>query len=259
MDREEIAKRYFSAWSEGDVPELLRIMHPHASYYDAFWQETCTGQHLSKYFSSNFKIDTRWYEQYDEIITTPNGMVVRYVAYDVDDPAGLSPLFNGAEVFTLADDLILTVSDYYCDPDPIGLIEIAKVADTHHRGVDSVARGLSAKASSHISRRLAELVAETTFFLDADLTVTKLAEQAGCSVMHLFHVLEDQKGTTFLDYVNECRCRYASTLLVDLAINDIRFDRIAEQAGFESIQDFRDAFQSTFGLTADEYIEKFTK
>jgi AraC-like DNA-binding protein len=257
MDREKIAKRYISAWNEHDVPELLRIMHPHASYYDAFWQETCTGRHLSKYFTDNFTFDTHWHELHDEIVTTPNGMVARYVSYDVNDPEGRLPLFNGAEVFTLADDLILTISDYYCDPNPTDLIELAKVADTHHRGVDSIARGLSAKASGHISRRLAELVAEATVFLDAGLTVTKLAEQAGCTVTHLFYVLEDQKGTTFLNYVNECRCRYASTLLVDSTTSDIRFDQIAEQVGFESIQDFRNAFQSTFGVTADEYLEKF--
>jgi AraC-like DNA-binding protein len=257
MDREKIVKRYFSAWNERDVPKFLRLMHPQASFYDAFWQETCTGQHLSKYFYTNLEIETCWYEPDDEIVATPNGMVARYVAYDVDDPEGCLPIYNGAEVITLSDGLILTISDYYCDPNPTDLIDLAKVADAHHRGVDSVSRGLSAKASSRISRRLAALVGEAIFFLDPDLTMTKLAEQVGCSVMHLFHVLEDQKGTTFLDYVNECRCRYASSLLVDPTMRDIRFDEIAEQSGFDSIRNFREAFQSTFGISAVEYLAKF--
>ena len=258
MDREKLADRYFSAWNQKDVPELLRLMHPQASYYDAFWQESCSGRHLSKFFKTNFALDKRWYKPSDTIIPTPNGMVVRYAAFENDDAAGLAPIFNGAEVFTLSDGLIITVSDYYCDPNPVDLSEIALLAEGQHGRVNVVQRGLSAKTSARIKRRLLELATDLPVILDTSLTVTKLADHVGCTVMHLFHVLEEQKNTTFLRYVGECRARHASTLIVDTASGDVRFDKIAEQSGFESIKEFNDAFHSTFDMSAHAYMLKFS-
>ena len=257
MDREKLAKRFFAAWNAKDVPELLRLMHPQASYYDAFWQESCSGRHLSKYFKTNFALDTRWYEPDDVIIPTPNGMIMRYTAFAGDDPERQAPLFNGAEVITMSDVLIMTVSDFYCDPNPVELNEIAVLAEGQHGRINVVQRGLGARSSSRIKRRLTELATDTTVILDTSLTVTKLADHADCTVMHLFHVLEELKNTTFLQYVAESRARYAATLMTDTADGDIRFDQIAEQSGFDSIKEFNEAFHSTFGISAHDYMDKF--
>ncbi len=259
MDREGLVDRYFAAWNQKNESDLLRLMHPQASYFDAFWGESCSGQDLSKYFGANFELDSRWYRPDDDLIITQNGMVVRYVAFESDDPEGLMPLFNGAEVFTLSDGLIMTVSDFYCDPNAIDLIEIAGLAEGQHGRANVVQRGLGTKTSSQIKRRLAKLAKDTGVLRDPSLTVTKLADHVGCSVMHLFHVLEEQKDTTFLEFVNECRARYSSTLLVDPSNGEVRFDRIAEQAGFKSVTEFRSAFQTTFGISPDEYLQQFAK
>jgi len=176
MDSEKLAGRYFAAWNEKDVPELLGLMHPEASYYDAFWQETCSGRHLSKFFATNFALDLRWYNPNGDILPTPNGLVARYTAFEVDDRQGLAPLFNGAEVFTLSDGLIMTVSDYYCDPNPVDLTEIAMLAEGQHGRTNVVQRGLGARTSGRIKRRLAELATDWNVILDTSLTVTKLAE-----------------------------------------------------------------------------------
>ena len=259
MDRKELVDRYFVAWNQKNVSDLLRLMHPQASYYDAFWRETCSGRHLSKYFGTNLELDSRWYKPDDDIVITQNGIVIRYVAFDSDDPEGLTPLFNGAEVITLSDGLIMTVSDFYCDQNATDLIEIAALAEGQHGRANTVQRGLGTKVSGRINRRLSKLAKDMTVIRDPSLTVTKLADSVGCSVMHLFHVLEDQKDTTFLEFVNECRARYASTLLVETSNAEIRFDRIAEQSGFESVTEFNKEFQITFDISADEYMQKFTK
>ena len=259
MERKELVDRYFVAWNQKNVSGLLRLMHPQASYFDAFWGETCSGRHLSKYLDANFEMESRWYKPDDDLVTTQNGMVIRYVAFDSDDPEGLMPLFNGAEVFTLSDDLIMTIGDYYCDPSATDLIEIATLAEGQHGRANIVQRGLGTKISGRIKRRLSKQAKDMTVIRDPSLTVTKLADSVGCSVMHLFHVLEDQKDTTFLEFVNECRARYASTLLVETSNAEIRFDRIAEQSGFESVTEFNKEFQITFDISADEYMQKFTK
>ena len=260
MDRKELVDRYFSAWNQRNVSELIRLMHPHASYYDAFWGETCSGQkELTEYFATDFELETRWYRQDDELVITLNGVVARYNAFNCDDAEGRIPIYNGAEILTLSDGLIITISDMYCDPTTSDLIEVAALAEGQHGRANSVQRGLGAKSSNRIRRRLAKAAKEMTIFLDPSLTVTKLADYMDCSVMQLFQVLEEQEETTFLEFVHECRARYASTLLVETSNDDIRIDQIAEQSGFESVAQFRKAFQTTFAVDADEYVRRFAK
>jgi hypothetical protein len=77
--------------------------------------------------------------------------------------------------------------------------------------------------------------------------------------MHLFNVLEEQKHTTFLEYVAESRARYASTLMVEAGDGEIRLDRIAERSCFETLEELDEAFEATFGIDAGAYLEKFAK
>lgn len=257
MDYVDLATRFNEAWNNKEASEVLRLMHPQASYYDAFWQETCSDKHLAKFVRVNIENDSRWYRNSGPKVPTSNGVVIRYEAFDANDAAGVELLYNGATVFTMADNLIMTVSDYYCDPDPVGLREVAQRAEGQHGRVASVKRGLSAFSAGIIIRRLSEIATDTDIILDRSLTVTKLANHADCSVMHLFHILEDIKNTSFLKFVDECRARYASTLLTEKSRFEIRFDEIAEQSAFESIKSFNDAFYVTFNLSADEYMQKF--
>ena len=259
MDRKELAARYFECWNQKNVPELLKLMHAQASYHDAFWGETCSGSDLAKYFEANFKVDMRWYRSDGEIIATPNGLIARYIAFNRRDPEGLTPVMNGAEIMTTSDGLIMTVSDFYCGTDPVELLEIAALAEKRHAQSNISPLGLSTGTSVRIKQRLVELAGKTTIFLDPSLTVTQLADHVGCSAMHLFHVLEEEKETTFRKFVNECRARHATTLMADTASGEIRFDHIAKQSGFESIAELRDAFQVTFGISADEYLQQFAK
>jgi AraC-like DNA-binding protein len=259
MGREELVERYFTAWNNKDVSGLLKLMHPQASYYDAFWGEICSGSDLSKYFGTNFEIDTRWYKPDDEIVATPNGLIIRYAAFDCNDSEGLEPILNGAEVITLSDGLIMTISDFYCYPDSVELMEIAKLAENQNGRLNVAPLGLSARSSAHIKRRLSELANARTVFLDPALTVTRLADFVGCSVMHLFHVLEEEKQTSFLLFVDECRARYATTLLTDVPNDAIRIDQVAEQSGFESVEALNRAFHATFGVSGLEYAQQFSQ
>ena len=259
MDRDETVNRYFEAWNQKDAASLLRLMHPQASYYDAFWQETCSGKHLAKYFSTNFEFDRYSYRLSDEIIPSPNGVIARYKAFRSDDDLMRVPVFNGTDIFTMADGLIMTVSDYYCDPTPEALVEVSLLAEGQHGRANVIHRGLGTRTANHIKRQLAKVAADATVILDTSLSVTSLADQVGCTVMHLFHVLEEIQDTTFLDFVSSCRARHASTIMLDAADGDVRFDVIAEQCGFESVKELIDAFQKTFDLTAHEYMDKFAK
>ena len=259
MGHKKLIDRYLAAWHEKDVSGLIKLMDPQGSYYDAFWGETCSGDNLQKYFEDSFALESYWYRVDEEPISTPNGVIFRYVVFDQDDPEGLKPLFNGAEILSLSDGLIMTISDYYCDPNRVDLIELASLAEKQHSRANIAPLGLSAKVSGRIVRRLKELATDMKVFLDPSLTVTQLADHVGCSVMHLFHVLEEKEDTSFLQYVFECRARYAATLLESAPNGDIDLHQVAEQSGFETVAEFRNAFRLTFGLSAKEYRKNLSQ
>ena len=88
MDRDELTKRFVEAWNRNDLSGLLNLMHPQASYYDAFWGEICSGSDLSKYFSDSLELNKYWYRHDDETIATDDGLISRYAAFDRDDREG---------------------------------------------------------------------------------------------------------------------------------------------------------------------------
>lgn len=259
QDQQKIIDEYVAAWDTVDVQRLLRTLHSQASWYDAFWAETCSGDDLPQYVQDIFDENRYWYRHAEDLIHFLNGAIIPYIAFDIDDTAGKTPVFNGVEFITLSDGLIMTVTDHYCDPHREDLLEVASFAERQHAHAHIVPLGLSAKTSARIKRRLSELKETMTVFLDPSLSVAKLADHADCSVMHLFHVLEEELGTSFLHYVVDCRSRYASTLLADKANSEMSLDEIAQLSGFETTLEFRNAFRMTFGMSTSEYVQKFAQ
>ncbi len=257
MQREEIAARYSQAFVEKDVSAVMKLMHPQAVFYDAFWSESSAGTDLAKYLDDAISNDDNWYEQVGNLVITASGFVIRYLAFHKSDPQGKSPLYNGAEVVTLHKGLIRSISDHYCDPTASELIDMSASIDACRMETNVVPLGLSSRAASRIKRRLTELAEKSDVFQDPKLTVSQLADHVDCSIMHLFHVLEEDKKTSFVEFVNECRVRYATTLLLDGTGTDVEFDEVAKKAGFDSTNEFRDAFDATFGDEPERYMERF--
>ena len=257
MDRTQLAHRYIDAWNQRDLDALIELLHPQASHFDAFWAERCSGRDLKNYIAESLDQDTRQYRVDGEVMPTSNGMIARYTALESGRDDNPVAAYNGAEIFTLSGDRIMTISDYYCSPNPVDLMELAELAEQQHARAAIAPLGLSAKSSRRIVRQLVRLGEESDVYRDPALTVTKLADRVGCSVMQLFHVLEEERQTTFKQFVNEQRTRYATNLLgarPDVA-PDIK--QVARHSGFESVTAFHRAFQSTFGISADEYARRF--
>lgn len=237
----------------------MSLLHPQASYFDAFWGEACSGRDLQKFIKTELETEDLWYRTDRNVIPTRSGMIVPYVAFAAEDVAGISPLFNGAEIITIASGLIRTISDHYCDVRTENLMAVAQGDETRHESSATMVDGLSTQELNRIQRRLRELSSSTGIYVDPSLTVTKLADHVGCSVMHLFHVIEKQMDTTFLAFVRECRARHATRLLVDEPGSAKRFDEIAADCGFESVQEFRSAFAATFGINPNDYMAQFER
>jgi len=256
MDHQEILDRYIKAWNQGAVAQILRLMDPQAWYHERFWGETCTGRDLVRYFDTIFATDRCWYELDEALITTPTGFIFRYLAYDRSQPRKRKLIYKGAEVVTVADGLITGISDFYCDPNPVQLLEVATRIEERRQASNVARLGLSGKISGHIKRRLSELGDHTTIFLESDLNPSQLADRIGCTVSHLFHVLEEEKETTFRKFVNDWRIHFAATLLTETPERSINIGQIASQSGFANLDEFEMAFQSVFGMSAAEYASQ---
>lgn len=253
MSHQDLLDRYMDAWNRKAVADVLKLMDPQASYHDAFWGETCSGSDLVRYFDISFSADTRWYEQDGELISTPTGFIFQYLAFDRQNPGKRKLLYRGAEVVTLEDGIITGISDFYCDPDPVQLLEVATYIEKRRSKSDVAQLGMSAKTAGYIKRRLAELGENTSAFLDPSLSVRQLADRVGCTVSHLHKVLEEGENTSFGQFLNDYRVRYAASILAEGSGDTINIGLIASNSGFRQIDEFEESFQTTFGMSAEQY------
>lgn len=256
MDHRELVDQLLDAWNRRAVADVLRLMDPQGSYYDGFWGESCSGRDLVRYFDTNFAGDSSWYEIEGELIDTPTGIVFRYGAYDRRNPETRKLQYHGAEILSVTDGIITSISDIYCDPDPVQLSLVADRMEERRKESRVAQLGLSARKTGAIVRRLSELADSTTVFLDPDLTARQLAEHADCTVAHLFHVLEIEKKSTFNQFVNAHRANYSASLLAETSDSADNIEQIALQSGFQDRETFDVVFQSIFGMSAEEYTQK---
>jgi transcriptional regulator GlxA family with amidase domain len=115
-------------------------------------------------------------------------------------------------------------------------------------GQAQLSTGLAAQANA--SNRLADLVTWIIDHPNADLSVPKLAEQAGMSERNFARTFRQQTGKTPARFVEQTRLEHARDLLQH---SDWPLDRLAQRSGFGSTDAMQRAFRSTYGITAGEY------
>ena len=255
MNMEMLVKDYIAAWNRLDAASVAELMHDGAAYYDAFWMETCVGKHLPRYIQDSMDEESLWYEQVGKVILVENGVTYRYSAHERTDSTIGPPLYFGAAVLLLRDNKILTVSDYYCNPDPAALEEIAVLATRRHGVPSHTNAGLSALKTLHVRSRLVATVAEAESHLDPTITISKFAENIGCSVDHLSQILDREFGSDFDAFMCSHRVEYARSVLDDGTDDPGFVMRVAAEAGFRSAKELSEAFSETFGTTLAEFLK----
>jgi len=213
MKLDELIRRYIDAWNRRDLASMLDLLHPGAAYYDALWMESCVGRHLPKMLQESLDEEQYWYQMLGEPIEIEDGGVYRYAAFDLDGSEIGKRRFEGAEVLTVRDGKILTISDHYSDPDPMVLTEVARLAVLRHGLPAFVSAGHSAYKSVHVKNRLLQLMTSDKIYHDRTLTVVDLAEQLGCTVDHLLTLVNAEFGTDVKEFVDRPGTTYVADLL----------------------------------------------
>lgn len=94
---------------------------------------------------------------------------------------------------------------------------------------------------------LAQLMEKERLHLDPGLTLARLARRLGMPQTRLSQLLNDNNQTTFKQYLAQLRVREARTLLTQLPVKPL--ERVAEEAGFQSMSTFHSAFKKAEGVT----------
>lgn len=89
-----------------------------------------------------------------------------------------------------------------------------------------------------------------------EMTITTLSTQLGYSASRISHLLREQLHTTFTDYLNLLRCRYAATQILS---DEKDMLDIIESSGFNSVSTFYRIFRKVYRMTPAEYIRQREK
>lgn len=101
-----------------------------------------------------------------------------------------------------------------------------------------------------LEARLRKLMEEHQLFLEADLTVQRLARRLHLPARSLSAAINRTQGSNMSQYVNTFRLAHAARLLVE---SKDSVTRIAEQSGFMTRSNFYREFQRVYGQSPKEY------
>ena len=91
-------------------------------------------------------------------------------------------------------------------------------------------------------------------YMDADISVQKVADSMGISGGHLSHLFRKETNFTMMNYVVNCRMRAAKNLLKDY---HYKIYEVAEQVGYRDITYFSANFKKHVGISPSEYQDRY--
>jgi AraC-like DNA-binding protein len=97
---------------------------------------------------------------------------------------------------------------------------------------------------------------EDKIWLNADLSLGKLAQYCGVSPKNLSTILNHHLKTSFADYVNHYRIDAVKERIVKPESRQLTIAGLAYECGFNSLPTFQRAFKSTTGQSPREYLAK---
>jgi AraC-like DNA-binding protein len=237
---------YMKAWNERDAKKVADHLSPHGMYFDIHDNTRLTQDELIETLTNFFTHEKNHYELVGDIMTCNHSVAFRYKVTSTDPATECEPWF-GAEFVTLDGDSAIRIDDYYED---LGSHPKTPSQALQQKYAKS---GLSEEQLQNYKCQLTELMQSEQAYLNADLTLPKLAAQVSCPVNHLSQVINSGFNMNFFDYVNQYRIKDAKKLL---NLDDGHLQAIlsvAFEVGFNSNSAFYTAFKKSCGMTPVKY------
>lgn len=112
---------------------------------------------------------------------------------------------------------------------------------------------ISQKDAEHFKHRLMHVIEEKELYLDSELTLAELANEADLSTHQVSQVLNGQLEQNFFTFVNSYRVERAKVCLLADDMSHLAIVDIAMEVGFKSKSSFYDAFKKSIGMTPNQY------
>ena len=113
--------------------------------------------------------------------------------------------------------------------------------------------GLTQERAVQYLKRLEEYTQNEKPYLDANLTVDKLASQSHIPRHYLTQIFSEQLNKNFYLYINEYRINKVKELLRDPITNKMTLLDIAYESGFNSKSTFNTIFKKITSMTPSQY------
>lgn len=109
-----------------------------------------------------------------------------------------------------------------------------------------------ADAENHISK-IRSFMSKEKPYLDANLSLPRLAEKLNLPSHHLSRVINEQFNVNFFDFVNQYRVDEVKSRMGNPEFENLTFLGIAFDCGFNTKSAFNRVFKKITGLTPSEY------
>jgi len=135
--------------------------------------------------------------------------------------------------------------------------ELFKGIDTKHKLVKRIVRNndliLESKRNQETIEFLQEHMENKEPYLDASLTIKKLADQTNIPSNELSILINHHLGKHFFDFVNEYRIKKAIQIFKESTDDKLTVLEVLFEVGFNSKSPFNTAFKKHTGLTPTQY------
>lgn len=141
----------------------------------------------------------------------------------------------------------------YCtDAEPAEVQEVlqAVAEGKYQRSAQYQRSALGAEQAASIASKLEQAMEHDQLYLDAALSLPKLARHIGCSPNYISQTLNGRLGLNFFDYVNRYRVQAAARQLKE---TDFTVLDIAMNVGFNAKSSFYTAFKKELQQTPSQY------
>lgn len=107
--------------------------------------------------------------------------------------------------------------------------------------------------STELWKKLNDIMNLEKPYLNPEYRLNHLAEQVESSVHHVSQVINEKKGVSFSEFINQYRVKEAQELLSSEKADHLSILGISIEAGFNSKTAFYNTFKKITGLTPSEY------
>lgn len=112
---------------------------------------------------------------------------------------------------------------------------------------------VSKKRVRELRDQIYDIICKQKKYKDKDYSAKQLAIDLNTNTRYISAVVSMCFGMNYTSFVNNCRIKYAKTLLANKKFAKVRMDEISDMAGFSNRQSFYASFYKFTGITPRQY------